>query len=178
MHCSRVMGTSTGSKIVCNCRMHCLFCLQVPFFPPVQSVADFPASKCRDLLRKAAGVPDLDLDIRAVKTWNMSAQVAESFQVRQGQLAVALLNLGLQLTQCAKCPAEHEVQSSTDSLLCPPCHVSPQYSSVLKPLCKVVVSSLCAGPLVSHAYQHRDPSCFSHLHFESCFLQDLCVEPL
>ena len=44
-------------------------------------MADFPTDTCKGLLRKATGVPDLDLDIRAVKTWNMSAQVAESFQV-------------------------------------------------------------------------------------------------
>lgn len=56
--------------------------MQVPYFPPVQSVADFPISKCQDILRKAAGLPDLQVDVKAVKTWNMSAQVAQSFQVR------------------------------------------------------------------------------------------------
>ena len=55
--------------------------MQVPYFPPVQSLADFPASKCRDILRKAAGLPNLEVDVRTVKTWNMSAQVAERFQV-------------------------------------------------------------------------------------------------
>lgn len=54
--------------------------MQVPYFPPVQSLADFPASKCRDILRKAAGLPNLEVDVRTVKTWNMSAQVAERFQ--------------------------------------------------------------------------------------------------
>ncbi|KAL0022974.1 hypothetical protein WJX79_000687 [Trebouxia sp. C0005] len=53
---------------------------QVPYFPPVQSLADFPASKCRDILRKAAGLPNLEVDVRTVKTWNMSAQVAQRFQ--------------------------------------------------------------------------------------------------
>ncbi|DBA95796.1 TPA: hypothetical protein ACH3X1_001346 [Trebouxia sp. C0004] len=53
---------------------------QVPYFPPVQSLADFPASTCRDILRKAAGLPNLELDVRTVKTWNMSAQVAQRFQ--------------------------------------------------------------------------------------------------
>ena len=53
----------------------------MPYFPPVQSLANFPASKCRDILRKAAGLPNLEVDVRTVKTWNMSAQVAERFQV-------------------------------------------------------------------------------------------------
>ena len=61
----------------------------------MQSVADFPLSKCKDLLRMAAGIPDLNLDIRAVKTWSMSAQVADSFQVRQQESEVASLHLGI-----------------------------------------------------------------------------------
>ena len=56
--------------------------MQVPYFPPVQSAADFPISKCQDILRKAIGLPDIHVDVREVKTWTMSAQVAERFQVQ------------------------------------------------------------------------------------------------
>ena len=62
--------------------------LQVPYFPPVQSVADFPVSKCVDILRKAAGLPRMQVDIKTVNTWSMSAQVADRFQVRCLCLAI------------------------------------------------------------------------------------------
>jgi hypothetical protein len=65
--------------------------MQVPYFPPVQSLADFPASKCRDILRKAAGLPNLEVDVRTVKTWNMSAQVAERFQVTSAAFWFAIV---------------------------------------------------------------------------------------
>ena len=50
---------------------------QVPYFPPLQSAADFPEHVCAALVRAAAGVPDLDVGVGQVKTWAMSAQVAE-----------------------------------------------------------------------------------------------------
>lgn len=53
----------------------------MPYFPPIQSVADFPVSKCIDILRKAAGLPRMQVDIKTVETWSMSAQVAAKFQV-------------------------------------------------------------------------------------------------
>ena len=55
--------------------------LQVPYFPPVQSIADFSPVKCVDILRKAAGLPSMQVDIKTVRTWSMSAQVADNFQV-------------------------------------------------------------------------------------------------
>ena len=67
--------------------------MQVPYFPPVQSAADFPVSKCQDILCKATGLPDIHLDVREVKTWTMSAQVAERFQVMLHSL-LAFSNLG------------------------------------------------------------------------------------
>lgn len=83
-------------------------CMQVPYFPPVQSVADFPASKCKDLLLKAAGMPGMDLDIKAVKTWNMSAQVAERFQVQLDFLISTMSPKSIaSWTWCRTCNVQH-----------------------------------------------------------------------
>ena len=56
--------------------------LQVPYFPPVQSINDFSPAKCLDILHRALGTVNVQIDVKAVKTWTMSAQVAEQFQVR------------------------------------------------------------------------------------------------
>ena len=59
-------------------RLHC----QVPIFPPLQSAADFDEAACVVLVRAASGDPMADVSIAGVRTWTMSAQVAERFQVR------------------------------------------------------------------------------------------------
>ena len=55
----------------------------MPYFPPVQSINDFTPDKCLDILHRALGTVNLQIDVKAVKTWTMSAQVAEHFQVHQ-----------------------------------------------------------------------------------------------
>jgi hypothetical protein len=54
---------------------------QVPYFPPMQSLADFPNPVCQRLLRDAIGVPDVDVQILSVRTWTMHAEVAQKFKV-------------------------------------------------------------------------------------------------
>ncbi|CAL8460671.1 g201 [Coccomyxa elongata] len=63
------------------------FVAQVPFFPPTQSLADFPEDICERLLKSAIGVPDLDLEVRSVRRWTMRAEVAEQFKVGKVFLA-------------------------------------------------------------------------------------------
>ena len=54
---------------------------QVPFFPPTQSLADFPEHICQRLLKSAIRVPDLDVEVLSVRKWTMYAEVAEHFKV-------------------------------------------------------------------------------------------------
>ena len=54
----------------------------MPIFPPLQSAADFDEAACAALVRAALGDPVADVSIAGVRTWTMSAQVAERFQVR------------------------------------------------------------------------------------------------
>lgn len=56
---------------------------QVPIFPPLQSAADFDEAACVALVRAALGDPAARVSIAGVRTWTMSAQVAERFQVRE-----------------------------------------------------------------------------------------------
>ncbi len=58
-----------------------LILAQVPFFPPTQSLADFPEDVCERLLKSAIGVPYLDLEVKSVRRWTMHAEVAEQFKV-------------------------------------------------------------------------------------------------
>lgn len=40
----------------------------------------FPSERCRDLIRKAIGLPDLPVEIRNVLPWRMAAQVADRYR--------------------------------------------------------------------------------------------------
>ena len=55
----------------------------MPIFPPLESAADFDEAACVALVRAALGDPAADVSIAGVRTWTMSAQVAERFQVRK-----------------------------------------------------------------------------------------------
>eukprot|EP00850_Spirogloea_muscicola_P017975 SM000160S02516 [mRNA] locus=s160:75189:78610:+ [translate_table: standard] len=52
----------------------------IPFYPPQQRLEDFSVATCTDLIRKAAGVPGLDVAVREVRQWAMTAQVAARFR--------------------------------------------------------------------------------------------------
>lgn len=47
--------------------------------PDTESLADYDVERCAALVRKAAGVPELDLAIRNIGSWAMSAQIAETY---------------------------------------------------------------------------------------------------
>lgn len=75
--------------------MHCIadnaLAVQVPYFPPLQSLADFTPDACRQLIAAASGwslqqlqQPERGSDagalqLHSVKSWVMSAQVAEEY---------------------------------------------------------------------------------------------------
>lgn len=50
---------------------------QVPYFPPLQCIDDYSPEVCRQLIATAAGLPDLQPRVETVRTWTMSAQVAQ-----------------------------------------------------------------------------------------------------
>jgi len=53
----------------------------VPIFPPLQSAEDFDEAACTGLIRAALGDPAADVAVVGSRTWTMSAQVADRFQV-------------------------------------------------------------------------------------------------
>ncbi|KAL5698301.1 hypothetical protein ACHQM5_029359 [Ranunculus cassubicifolius] len=55
------------------------FVLQIPFYPPQQSLEDFKSEVCKDLIFKLAGRKLEDIDVRDIKPWVMHAEVAENF---------------------------------------------------------------------------------------------------
>jgi 2,4-dichlorophenol 6-monooxygenase len=56
------------------------FVFQFAYFPPVQRLEDFSADDCRRRIRDAVGDGDLAVDIHAVKSWAMTAQVANRYR--------------------------------------------------------------------------------------------------
>ena len=55
--------------------------------PAVDTLEDFPPERCADIVRTAAGVDDLDVDIKRAGFWTMAAEVATRY--RKGRVFVA-----------------------------------------------------------------------------------------
>jgi 2-polyprenyl-6-methoxyphenol hydroxylase-like FAD-dependent oxidoreductase len=60
---------------------------QIPYFPPFESVADFPAAVCRRHIVDAIGDSTVRVDIKSIRTWTMTAQVATAY--RAGRVFLA-----------------------------------------------------------------------------------------
>src|SRR5882757_9694677 len=60
---------------------------QIPYFPPFESLDDFPAAVCRRHVLDAVGDADVDIEIKSIQSWTMHAQVADSFRVGRAFLA-------------------------------------------------------------------------------------------
>uniref|UniRef100_A0A2P2J1F8 FAD-binding domain-containing protein n=1 Tax=Rhizophora mucronata TaxID=61149 RepID=A0A2P2J1F8_RHIMU len=55
------------------------FVLQMPFYPPQQSLADFSPEICKKLISKLVGRELSDVDVVDIRPWVMHAEVAEKF---------------------------------------------------------------------------------------------------
>lgn len=56
------------------------FVAQIPYFPPLQTGEDISSKKAAiDFIRKAAGVPSLQLDVLEIRPWTLSAYVADEY---------------------------------------------------------------------------------------------------
>lgn len=60
---------------------------QIPYFPPFESVDDFPMATCRRHIADAIGDPAVPVDVKSVQTWAMTAQVATHYGVGRVFLA-------------------------------------------------------------------------------------------
>ncbi len=54
---------------------------QIPYFPPIESLADFTVDSCRRHIVDAIGDPNIDVDIKSIQSWTMHAQVAARYRV-------------------------------------------------------------------------------------------------
>ncbi len=63
------------------------FVAQLPYFPPVQSPADFDPERVKHLLDAAVGASLPDLTVHSVRPWTMDCQVAGRY--RSGRLLLA-----------------------------------------------------------------------------------------
>ena len=58
------------------------WCFHMNFDPATESVDDYPAERCADLIRRAAGVPaDTKIDVQSIRPWTMTAHVAARLRV-------------------------------------------------------------------------------------------------
>jgi 2-polyprenyl-6-methoxyphenol hydroxylase-like FAD-dependent oxidoreductase len=63
------------------------FVAQIPYFPPLQTPADFNEETCAAIVRRAAGNASLPLQLKTIKAWSMSAATAETY--RSGRVLLA-----------------------------------------------------------------------------------------
>jgi len=60
---------------------------QIPYFPPVEALDDFPAEVCRRYIVDAIGDDTVDVEIKSIQSWAMHAQVATCY--RMGRVFLA-----------------------------------------------------------------------------------------
>ncbi|XP_065876781.1 uncharacterized protein [Euphorbia lathyris] len=65
------------------------FILQVPFYPPQQSVSDFNPQICKKLILKLVGQELRDIEVMEIKPWVMHAEVAEKFVTCDNRIILA-----------------------------------------------------------------------------------------
>lgn len=53
---------------------------QIPYFPPLQTLADYPPQVCKRLIRNAIGDPSVEVVVKSVQSWAMTAQVADRYR--------------------------------------------------------------------------------------------------
>lgn len=59
------------------------FVFQFPYFPPAQAASDFTEAVCRAKIASAIGERTTDIDIHAIRSWAMTAQVADTFHIQR-----------------------------------------------------------------------------------------------
>jgi 2-polyprenyl-6-methoxyphenol hydroxylase-like FAD-dependent oxidoreductase len=60
---------------------------QIPYFPPFESLDDFPAAVCRSHIVDAIGDAAVDVEIKSIQSWAMHGQVATCYRVGRVFLA-------------------------------------------------------------------------------------------
>ena len=48
--------------------------------PDVETVADYTFERCADLVRKAIGVADVDVDVQSIGTWRLASRIANTYR--------------------------------------------------------------------------------------------------
>lgn len=65
------------------------YVLQVPYFPPYQTVEeDFSTDKVLEIVSAAIGFPDLSINVKSVRSWTMAAMIAADYNPRAGAFLV------------------------------------------------------------------------------------------
>lgn len=55
--------------------------MQVPIYPPQQSLDDFTPDVCQRIIQESIGLPHIPVRLGTVRQWTMSSEVANHFQV-------------------------------------------------------------------------------------------------
>ncbi|CAN8291249.1 unnamed protein product [Cochlearia groenlandica] len=65
------------------------FVLQIPYYPPQQSLSDFSPEMCKMMISNLVGYELSDLDVADIKPWVMHAEVAEKFTCCDNRVILA-----------------------------------------------------------------------------------------
>ena len=85
-----VFNPSVIAVVVAHSLQDGEFVAQIPYFPPLQEPSAFASlSMARQMVRRAAGVPTLAVEILEVRPWTLSAYVAERYSSTGGRILLA-----------------------------------------------------------------------------------------
>jgi 2-polyprenyl-6-methoxyphenol hydroxylase-like FAD-dependent oxidoreductase len=84
--CSITNPESPGGLLSVNNKDR--WCFHVAYHPEKgESLDDFPKERCMDLIRKAIGLPDLEVTILSILPWEAASRIANHYQVERVFLA-------------------------------------------------------------------------------------------
>jgi 2-polyprenyl-6-methoxyphenol hydroxylase-like FAD-dependent oxidoreductase len=75
-----------ASGVFINMFDHTRWTFNTEVNPAIHTLADFPAARCAEIVRAAAGLPDLEVDVKRAGFWTMAAEVATRY--RKGRVFV------------------------------------------------------------------------------------------
>ena len=65
--------------------------MQVPIYPPQQSLNDFTPEVCQRIVQESIGLSHIPVRLGTVRQWTMSSEVANQFQVALATTMILML---------------------------------------------------------------------------------------
>ena len=86
-----IYNSKVVSVLVSHSVSEGIFVLQVPYYPPVETIEDYTSARCEQIISDSIGQNKTftDIDIINIGKWRMEALVADSYQSKLNRVFLA-----------------------------------------------------------------------------------------